>query len=105
MLPVYYYRPTTHCRGAAPVAHFIATSRMDRLFGEGADDAVQEPSPEACVRTRESLLMGGFEDYKDLDGAVESFCYERGGSVRLVHHVIKRQDGKIVKFYCSFICC
>ena len=70
---------------------------MDRLFGEGVDDAVQEPLPEACIRTRESLLRGGFEDYKELDGAVESFCYERGSSVRLVHHVIKRQDGKIVK--------
>ena len=70
---------------------------MDRLFGEGVEDAIQEPLPEACIRRRENLLRGGFENYKDLDGAVESFCCERGNSVRLVQHTIKKLDGKIVK--------
>ena len=37
------------------------------LFEEGVDVAVQEPLPEACIRTKERLLKGGFEDVKSLD--------------------------------------
>ena len=32
----------------------------------------KEPSPEACTRTRESILRGGFENSKRLDGSVEA---------------------------------
>ena len=65
------------------------------LFEEGVDVAIQEPLPEACIRAKERLLEGGFENVKKLDGAVESFCYERGKSARLVQHTIKEVHGEI----------
>ena len=39
------------------------------LFEEGVDVAIQEPLPEACIRAKERLLEGGFEDVKKLEGA------------------------------------